>query len=287
MIQADVFAERVAYHAEGPLWWPGGRLTMADGYAGDLVELDPATGGELGRTRLGAYLGPVRPRRAGGLVAGVSRGFVLGDADGHSSALPELWHDPQLRMNEGACDWLGRFYSGRLREDEPREGYGALYRLADPDQPAVPVLKGVGICNGLVFDADQGCAYFVDTLTRTVQRFDDVDSDAPWSAPSIAVDLRGLESYPDGLTMDAEGNLWVALWGAGQVHCYRPGTSELLEVVSVPEAHHTTSMVFGGDDLSTLYITASAQGEGAGRLAGSMFRAVPGAVGVLPYEYGW
>lgn len=287
MIRADVLAPTVAYHAEGPLWWPDGRLTICDGYAGDLVELDHRTGAVLSRGHIAEYLGPVRPRTMGGMVAGVTRGFALVDATGEVDLLSDLWPDADVRMNEGACDWLGRFYSGSLREDEPREGRGKLYRLGDPGQPPRAVLDGLGICNGLVFDESRGCAFFIDTLTRSVQRFDDIDGDDSWGRGSMAVDLTGLDAYPDGLTMDAEGNLWIALWGAGEVRCYTPGVPGPIEIAVIEGANHTTSVVFGGDDLSTLFITASAQGHDAGPLGGSVFSVETSIRGALPYPHRW
>ena len=99
------------YHGEGPVWYPGwGGLRFVDMLAGDVITL--AADGSLERRHVGSVAAAVRPRRGGGAVIGVERGFALENADGTLTALPALWSDPDVRMNEGGCDPDGRFYCG-------------------------------------------------------------------------------------------------------------------------------------------------------------------------------
>ena len=105
------------YHGEGPVWYPGwGGLRFVDMLAGDVITL--AADGSLERRHVGSVAAAVRPRRGGGAVIGVERGFALEDADGTLTALPALWSDPDVRMNEGGCDPDGRFYCGSMAYDQ-------------------------------------------------------------------------------------------------------------------------------------------------------------------------
>ncbi len=286
-MQAEQLSGVIAYHTESPLWWPEWGLRICDGYSGDIVGIDSKTGGVTSRTHVGEYAGAFRPRAGGGLVVGIEGGFALVDSAGGVDPLPRLWDDRGLRMNDGACDWLGNFYSGRLRETEPREGLGAVFRLGDPSADVEVVLSEQDIPNGLVFDKSRGAVFYVDTLTRSIQRFDYDETALSWVNPRVSVDLTHLEAYPDGMTIDADGRLWVALWGAGAVHCYDPGSNRVLERIEVAEAKNTSAVTFGGDALTTLYITTSQQGGEAGRLAGAVFAADPGVRGIQPLSYGY
>src|SRR5262245_21126905 len=116
-IAAEQFSDPIAYHGEGPVWhssWPG--LRFVDMLAGDIVSLD-AAGQQVDRMHLGTVAAAFRPRRGGGTVAAVERGFVLIDPDGTVHHLPELWDDASIRMNEGGCDPQGRFYCGSMAYD--------------------------------------------------------------------------------------------------------------------------------------------------------------------------
>jgi sugar lactone lactonase YvrE len=283
-MRADRLTSVVAYHGEGPVWWPEWGLRICDVYAGDILRVDVSDGRVTERLHVGESVGAFRPRLAGGLVAGIERGIALVDADGKVQRLPDLWSDPTLRMNDGACDWFGNFYCGRLREHEPREGHGVVYRLGDPVSPPSVVLRGQGIPNGLVFDEASGRAFYIDTLTRSVRRY--VLDEAGWQDDGVSVDLTGTDAYPDGMTIDVDGRLWIAMWGAGTVNCYAPGSSRTLEQVTVPGTVHVTAATFGGEDLGTLFITTTRESEPED-VDGSVFAVRPGATGrpTLAYSY--
>jgi sugar lactone lactonase YvrE len=280
-VWAERLSDRVAWHGEGPVWWPEWGLRMVDGYAGDVLGIDVRSGRECSRLRVGGYAGAFRPRAGGGLVVGIERGFALVSPHGDVQHLPPVWSDTGLRMNEGACDWNGDFFCGRLREDPPREGHGSLYRLRSLEGECEEVLAGLAVPNGLVFDRSARLAYHIDTPTRLIHCYD-YDGTA-LAEPRVSVDLSGVDGYPDGLTMDRDGHLWVALSGGSAVHCYAPGSDRILERVRVPGAANTTAVTFGGEDLGTLFITTSQQGPAPGPAAGSVFAVRPGVIGVLPW----
>ncbi|MPY91568.1 MAG: SMP-30/gluconolactonase/LRE family protein [Acidimicrobiia bacterium] len=280
-MRAEQVTEPVAHHAEGPVWserWGG--LRWVDMFAGDVLTL--AADGAVERRNVGRVAAAVRPRRRGGAVIGVERGFVLEGADGALTPLGELWADPGVRMNDGGCDPHGRFYCGSMAYDQ-RSGAGALYRL-DPDGSVRVVLDGVTISNGLDWSPDGSRAYYNDTPTGRVAVLD-YDEATGLTGQRPFVELPPGAGGPDGLTVDREGGVWVALFGGGAVRRYTPA-GVLDEVVEVP-ARQVTACTFGGPRLDQLFITTSRQGLGPGQgpAAGSLFVAAVGAVGLPVREF--
>src|SRR6185312_12726919 len=112
-MRAEQVTDPVAYHGEGPVWFePWGGLRWVDMLAGDVLSLGP--GGRIERRHVGTVAAALRPRRSGGAVIGVERGFALEAADGTVTVLDPLWSHDRVRMNEGACDPDGRFYCGSM-----------------------------------------------------------------------------------------------------------------------------------------------------------------------------
>ena len=284
MTLAEQITAPVADHGEGPVWydrWPG--LRWVDMLAGDVLELDSRTG-EIRRFPVGTVAAALRPRTDGGVVIALERGFALADSDFHTiTPLPELWSDPGIRMNEGGCDPHGRFYCGSMAYDGT-PGAGTLYRL-DRDGTTRPVLHGVTTSNGLSWSPDGTTAYYADTATQRIDAFD-YDPESGLSHRRTAVRIPADTGAPDGLTVDADGNIWVALWHGGAVHRYSP-TGALLDTIHIPAAQ-VTACTFGGPNLNELYITTSRNGLGdnAEPAAGAIFRATPGVTGLptLPYR---
>jgi sugar lactone lactonase YvrE len=278
-MRAEQVTGPIAYHAEGPVWserWGG--LRWVDMLAGDVLTLRPDGG--VDRRHVGTVAAVVRPRRGGGAVLGIERGFALEDPDGTLRPLEPLWSDESVRMNEGGCDPDGRFYCGSMAYDQ-RPGAGSLYRL-DPDGSVHVVLPDVTISNGLEWSPDGSLAYYDDTPNGQVEVFD-YDSERgltgrrPFATPGVG--------NPDGLTVDAEGGVWVALFGGSAVHHYTPdGTLD--GVVELPTAQ-VTACTFGGPDLDRLYITTSAENlpPGSDPLAGALFAADVGVRGMPVREF--
>ncbi len=271
----------VADHGEGPVWHPSfAGVRWVDMHAGDILELvgpDAVT-----RTHVGTVAAAFRPRRGGGVVLADARGFVLLDADlAVERRLPELWDDPGVRMNEGGADPAGNFWCGSMAYDQS-EGAGALYRLT-PDLTATKEVDGVTVSNGLGFSPDGTRAYYVDTPTRRVDVFD--HEGGTLANRRTAVEVVDGPGSPDGLTVDAEGCLWVALFGGSAVHRYSPDGT-LLAVVPLPVAQ-VTACTFGGPDLDRLYVTTSREGldeadRAAQPLAGALFAVDVAGVRGLP-----
>jgi sugar lactone lactonase YvrE len=242
--------------------------------AGDVLSL--AADGTVDRQHIDTIVAAIRPRREGGAVLAVERGFALQDPDGTVATFRPLWNEAsRLRMNEGGCDPDGRFYAGSLGYDLT-PGAGSLYRL-DPDGSTTIVIDDVTISNGLGWSPDGSRAYFVDTATDRIDVFE-YDGEHGLSGRQTFADAPG---GPDGLTVDAEGGVWVAMYGAGCVRRYGPeGTLD--EIVELPVTK-ATACTFGGPGLDQLFITTSREHleEDAEPQAGALFVCTPG-VGGLP-----
>ena len=280
-MRAEQLTDPVAYHGEGPVWserWGG--LRWVDMLAGDVLSL--RSDGTVERRHVGTVAAALRPRRRGGAVIGVERGFALEEADGTLTTLDELWTDTGVRMNEGGCDPDGRFYGGSMAYDKT-PGAGALYRL-DPDLATHVVLEQVTISNGLEWSPDGSLVYYNDTETYRVDVFD-YDPDAGLSNRRAFVQVPPGAGRPDGLTVDAEGGVWVALNHSGTVRRYTPDGASDAVVDVVPR--QVTACTFGGDGLDELFITTSRENlpPGEDPLAGSLFLADVGVRGLPAREF--
>jgi sugar lactone lactonase YvrE len=271
-VRAEQVTDPIAYHAEGPVWsrrWGG--LRWVDMLAGDVLALAPD--GTVGRRNVGSIAAAVRPRRGGGAVIAVERGFTLEEPDGTLSPLPDVWAHDKARMNEGGCDPDGRFYCGSMAYDAST-GAAALYRL-DVDGTVHRVLDGVTISNGLEWSPDGSLAYYVDTPTHRIDVFDhDAERGLTGRRPFVRFPDDG---NPDGLTVDAEGGVWVALFGGGAVHRYTP-EGRLDAVVELPTPQ-VTACTLGGPRLDRLFITTSAENRPGDAVAGSLFTVDVGVPG--------
>lgn len=271
----------IAHHGEGPVWsnaWDG--LRWVDGTAGDLLSLR-----DDGVHRLhidDEYLAFVRPRSSGGFVAVGARTLYLSDrAGGEPRAVAHLIDDPALRMNDGCCDPDGRLLAGSMGYDATPDT-ARLSRI-EPDLTMSTVLPAVTVSNGIGFTASGSGAYYVDTMSRRIDVFDVEDGELRARRPFVEIPAElGL---PDGLSVAADDSVWVALWGGSAVHGYDT-TGVLIERIELP-VPQVSACTFGGDDLSTLFITTSAQGltPDHGTTAGSLFAVSLGVRGlpVLPF----
>jgi sugar lactone lactonase YvrE len=287
MPRAEQCTDPVAHHGEGPVWWePWGGLRFVDMLAGDVLHL--TAGGEVTRTHVGTVAAALRPRARGGAVVATERAFALAEEDDLSDlrVLPALWDDAGIRFNDGACDPDGRFWCGTMAYDET-PGAGTMYRLDAAEPYAVQrVWDDVTISNGLGFSPDGTLAYYNDTPTRTVSVLDyeggELRNRRDFASLRHEPDSAG---SPDGLCVDAEGGVWVALFGGSAVRHYT-ADGALAEVVELPVSQ-VTACTFGGEGLGELFITTSAENLDRSQepLAGALFSCTPGVSGLptLPF----
>ncbi|MFO1062155.1 MAG: SMP-30/gluconolactonase/LRE family protein [Dongiaceae bacterium] len=277
-----VLASR-SHLGESPLWDEREQvLWWIDIYRPTLNRFDPATGRNLAIT-LDQSIHAFALRRQGGVVASLQRGFGFVDP---VSGLVEILADPlgdrPVRFNDGKSDRQGRFWSGSMAKDWVTP-LGALYRL-DADRRVTAADSGFRLSNGLGWSPDDARMYFTDFGRGTIFVY---DFDA--AAGTIAnrrplVVLPDAEGRPDGLAVDAEGHLWVALWDGWAVARYDPHGRRVARI-ALP-VQRPTSCAFGGPDLATLYVTSAAMDLDAAALAaqpdaGSLFAISTGARGLV------
>jgi sugar lactone lactonase YvrE len=250
---------------EGPVWWHGA-LYFVD-IEGHLVHrFDPATGDETS-WNVGQRVGTVVPRESGGLVIAGDRGiFFLDEETGALTAVADPEADqPDNRFNDGKCAPDGRFFAGTISLVK-KPGAAKLYRL-DPDLSLHEAFGPVTNSNGIVWSLDGRQLYYIDTPRREILVFD--YEDGHLRNMRSAVSTEQIDASPDGMTIDAEGNLWVAFCHGACVVCYNPLSGEELRRVELP-CLETTACAFGGPDLADLYVTTgvhkSVQEEHGGRL---------------------
>ena len=236
-MSVEVYVDARAALGEGPRW---------DAQRGELLWVDIERG-EVHRgqdvTRFDERVGAAIPTTDGGLLVATASALVL---DGRRVA--RFPHGPDIRANDGACDPDGRFWVGSMALDE-RDGAGALHRYADGR--LTTVLEGVGLSNGLGWSPDGTLMYYVDSNTGRVDVFD-YDGELANRRPFARIE----QGTPDGLAVDDDGGVWVAIWGGACVRRFDPDGT-LVHEVAVP-AEHVTSCCFGGDDRRSLFITTAA-----------------------------
>jgi sugar lactone lactonase YvrE len=266
----EVAVRAEAELGEGPTWdAAAGRLLWIDILGYRLHTYDPATGRRTVR-RTEQHIGAVKPRAGGGLVLNLRDGIGLLDPD---DGFRWLHHEPVpgRRANDAAIAPDGALWAGTMRYDEAPGG-GTLSRVTGEGTVEV-VLDDVAVSNGTGWSPDGRLMYYIDSPTRRVDVFDHADGRIS-GRRTLAV-IEEDAGFPDGLTVDAEGCVWVALWQGSAVRRYTPG-GELDRVIELP-VPLVTACGFGGPDLTDLYITTARTGlTGPPALAGSLF-VVPGA----------
>jgi sugar lactone lactonase YvrE len=268
---------------EGPTWDPAeGRLLWVDIIAAEVHVYDPAAGTDRVLVHTGSHVGAAKPRAGGGIVVNLRDGVGCYAPDGSFRMLADLAADG-VRGNDAAVARDGSLWAGTMRYDKARGG-GRLYRIG-PGGDVTTVLDAVTISNGTGWSPDNRLMYYIDTPTNRVDVFDVDGEGAAVRDRRVFVDVDG-PGPPDGLTVDADGCVWTALYGGGRVHRYTPD-GRLDRVVDVP-APNTTACAFGGPDLRDLYITTARSDDPefdtppADDLAGSLF-VVPDAGHGLPF----
>lgn len=267
----DVAVRAEAELGEGATWDPAtGRLLWIDILNSRVHAYDPATGRRTVR-RTEQHVGAVKPRAGGGLVLNLRDGVGLLDPD---DTFRWLHREPVAgrRGNDAAVAPDGSLLAGTMRYDEATGG-GTLSRVTG-DGTATVLLDDVTVSNGTGWSPDGRLMYYIDTPTRRVDVFDSGEDGTITGRRPLAEIEQGA-GFPDGLTVDADGCVWVALWDGGAVRRYTP-SGELDRVIELP-VPRVTCCAFGGPGLTDLYVTTARVGLTAPHpLAGSLL-VVPGA----------
>jgi sugar lactone lactonase YvrE len=208
------------------------------------------------------HVGAAKPRAAGGLIANLRDGVALLDADGTQRWLV-YWEREGVRGNDAAVDGAGRLWAGTMRYDAA-EGGGWLARI-EPDGAAKVLLDDVTISNGLGWSPDNTLMYYIDTATQRIDVFDyDLSTGTALDRRPLCT-VEGTPGSPDGMCVDADGCLWVALWDGHAIRRYTP-EGKLDREVPVPVAR-PTACTFGGPHFTDLYVTTAREGLAPEQLA--------------------
>ena len=245
---------------EGALWdMRTNRLLWVDITAGNLHRFDPETG--VNETfSIGTSVGTVVPMKEDQCVLAVREGFMTYDmSTGVAMMIKKVTHNnPSVRFNDGKCDPYGRLWAGTLAEDGTKD-VGVLYCL-EPNLSIIEKRASVGISNGIGWSPDLQTMYYIDSLSQTVVSYDYDGASGAISDPQIVLTIDPEEGTPDGMCVDSEGMLFIALWDGGKVIRSNPHTGERLMEVIVPGVRKVSSCALGGEDMTTLFITTARQG---------------------------
>lgn len=282
-MQAELLLDAKATLGEGPAW---------DSKTQTLYWLDILEKRIYADTRILAQLDDlvccIAPRKNGNLLLGTRLGFAdLNPDTVQLTVLAALDSElPTNRLNDGKCDPAGRLLAGTMDMNE-KDPNGALYSFDGKN--STRLLDGITISNGLAWSVDHKTFYYIDTPTREVKAFDYDLATGQIANPRVAIHIPESLGWPDGMTSDTAGNLWIALWGGAQITKWNPSTGKLLEQIPVP-ALQTSSCVFGGKDMNELYITSARKSMSETDLkkyplSGGLFKVITNVVGMKTFEF--
>jgi sugar lactone lactonase YvrE len=275
-LDAEPLCEIVSVLGEGPRWDPTYRaLVWLDVPRLLMHRID--LNGTVTTVSLSAKVSAIGLCLSGRrYVAATEFGFGFMDpATGHIKHIVTVEEGARARMNDGGIDLAGRFFAGSVSANL-EQANGSLYCLT-PEGVAWRVFDGVRLSNGIGWSADGRIMYYVDTLRRSLDRFDyETSTGVPRGRQTIAL-FSSDDGLPDGLCLDKEDRIWVALWGGAAVRCYAP-SGELLRTVRAP-CKNITACSFGGEGDETLYITSAANDDESSPVAGKLFACPVGTSG--------
>jgi len=286
-ISARPLVSTVCTLAEGPFWFQD-RFWWVDIEAGLLHSVE-VEGGVQVSYEMGERIGVAVPIDERRFLVGLQSGVGVFDRETGAveiHATPEK-HIPTNRFNDGKCDPAGRFVGGTLSM-VGEKGASSLYSF-DERLAHRKIFGPVSISNGLAWSADGGTMYYIDSLVSEIMSFPYNVETGEIGEKTRAIDLSGYSGIPDGMTIDRDGNLWVAFWGGWCVRCLSPKTGEHLATVELPVSQ-PSSCSFGGANLDQLFIT-SARVEipedklAEEPLAGGVFVCEPGVQGVAVQKF--
>lgn len=283
IIEAKLELDAKSTLGEGPCWDPRRQLLYwVDIEEHKLHRYDPANG-EDRAVSVGQPVGAAVVRESGSVLLALQQGFYAFDPVTETlehlcNPEPDL---PENRFNDGKCDPAGRFWAGTMAIREA-PNCGNLYCL-DTDLTVHRKIECVSISNGLAWSPDERVMYYVDSPTRVVAAFDYDKASGEIANRRVVIQIPNGMGFPDGMSIDEEGMLWIALWDGAMVGRWNPANGELLSKIPLPVSR-PTSCVFGGRDLDELYITSARtrldeKTLSAQPLAGGLFKCRPGVRG--------
>jgi sugar lactone lactonase YvrE len=253
-LDATLILDAKAQLGEGSIWHPiEQKLYWLDIEGRELHIFDPVTK-EDKFFNVGERVGTIVPAEDGGLLLALENGIHFFDTKNQKLTFLSNPLEKGIRFNDGKCDPEGRFWVGSMHLKFVK-GAASLYRF-NADKSLHEIVTGITCSNGIAWTADKKTMYYIDTPTGNIDAFDYDNASGNINNRRLAIKVPDGNGLPDGMTIDSEDKLWVALWGGYGVARFDATTGKMIEKVYVP-APHTTSCAFGGDDLKTLFITTA------------------------------
>lgn len=229
-------------------------------------------------------IGTVVPKNEAEVLVALEDGVYIMDINTGNTTIFSNMADVLInsRLNDGKCDPSGRFWVGSMQNSQ-QTGKANLYAI-DALGNYNQKIPNVTVSNGIVWSLDKTMMFYIDTPTSQIKAYDYDDTTGDISNGRVVVNIATSQGFPDGMTIDAEGMLWVAMWNGNAVIRFNPTTGTVISKLEIP-AHNVTSCAFGGVNLETLYITTANTDMTAAEkqmypLAGSIFKVNPGVNGV-------
>jgi len=282
-LKSELIFDAQATLGEGPAW-DAKTQTL---YWIDILEKRIYAGREI-IAQLDDYIGCVAPCKNGHLILGRRASIVdFEPGSAKETVLHTLSEPAHNRVNDGKCDPAGRLIFGSM-DFYKQKPSGFLYSYDGNN--TTQLLDGIRISNGLAWSVDYKTLYYIDTPTREIKAFDYDISSGKIANPRVIIRVAESLGWPDGMTSDMDGNLWIAMWGGAQVAKWNPNSGKLLDSISVP-ALHTSSCVFGGRDMNELYITSALDEMSETDLkkyplSGGLFKVITDVEGMPTFEFG-
>ena len=260
ILQAEPVVDHRCDLGEGPLWDVARQLIhWLDIENGQIHTFNPADD-RLTTINVHQRIGCIALcDRSSDFIAGLQDGFATIHRENGTVTFitdPES-HLPGNRFNDGKCDPEGRFWAGTMSLTEETNA-GNLYTF-NADHTVTKKIAGVAISNGMAWSADKKIFYYIDSPTYEITAWDFNAGSGAINSKRTIFCIPDNEGFPDGMTIDTEGMLWVAHWGGSQVSRWNPHTGKKLLTVPLPVSR-VTSCTFGGSNLDDLYITTAKTG---------------------------
>jgi sugar lactone lactonase YvrE len=281
-MNAELIFDARATLGEGPIW-DAKTQTL---YWVDILEKRIYADNEL-FAQLDDLIGCIALTKNGHFILGKRASFLDFDpVTGKETVLYQLNESVDNRINDGKCDPAGRFIAGTMDMKETNAS-GNLY-LFD-NQNIKSIFNNVTISNGMAWSPDYKTFYYIDTPTCEIKAFEYDVKTGELGNSRVAIRIPKSLGWPDGMTSDMQGNIWIAMWGGAQVTKWNPQKGELLETISVP-ALHTSCPVFGGKNMNELFITSAryAMSEEDIKkypLSGGLFKVITDVEGMPSFEF--
>ncbi len=289
IIEAQLELDAKATLGEGPCWDARRRLLYWVDIEEQRLHIYNPASREDRATNVGQPIGAAVLRKSGGVMLALQQGFYAFDPG--TEILEQLrdpeTHLPENRFNDGKCDPAGRFWAGTMAMSEAPD-CGSLYCL-DTDLTVRKKIDNVSISNGLAWSLDERVMYYVDSPTRNVVAFDYDKASSAIANRRVVIRIPDGMGFPDGMSIDEEGMLWIALWDGAMVGRWNPSNGALLDEIPLPVSR-PTSCVFGGENLDELYITSARsrldqETLAAQPMAGGVFKSRPGVRGGPAWDF--